>query len=91
MTNTTSSTPTPAQLKLIKSPLRQLVHAVLFYSFNGEATLENIRFKIECKFGEEDLPRSWRIQVRDILKLDPEIEKTDEDTWVLRTQDSSET
>ena len=43
------------------------------------------------RFGgdEGELPRNWKIQVRDVLKHDPEIEKMDDGTWVLRTQDEA--
>jgi len=70
--------------------MRHLVHTILFYSLGGEASLEELRKKIEYQF-EAVLPRNWKVQVRDVLKHDPEFEKTDDKTWVIRTQDSSET
>lgn len=90
MTNTTSSTPTPAQLKILNSPLRDLVRAELYFRHGGEASLDDLRSPIGSRFGDTLLPRNWKIQVRDILKLDPDIEKTEDNTWLLRTQDASE-
>jgi hypothetical protein len=90
MTNTISSTPTPAQIKLLKSPMRDLVRAELFFRHGGEASLDALRSRIDYKFDAGELPRNWRLQVRDVLKLDPDIEKTEDNTWVLRIKDDSE-
>ena len=69
--------------------MRDLVRAVLFYAHSGEASLSDIRYSIREKFCDDGLPRNWKVQVRDVLKHDPEIEKTEDDNWVLRTQGST--
>lgn len=90
MTNTTSSTPTTAPHKILNSPMRELVRVVLYFVRGGEADLSEIRQSISYKFDDDNaLPRNWKTQVRDVLKHDPEIEKTEDGTWVLRTQDES--
>jgi len=89
MTNTTSTTPASASQKALNSPMRDLVRAVLFYVHQSEASLTEIRYSIREKFCDDDLPRNWKVQVRDVLKHDPEVEKTEDDNWVLRTQGSN--
>jgi hypothetical protein len=71
--------------------MRDLVRAMLFFKLGCEASLAEIRSSIECRYDSSNLPRNWKVQVRDVLKHDPEIEKTDDGTWLLRTQDSVET
>lgn len=70
--------------------MRELVRVVLYFVRGGEADLSEIRQSISYKFDDDNaLPRNWKTQVRDVLKHDPEIEKTEDGTWVLRTQDES--
>lgn len=83
MTNTTSSVPGSVSHKVLNSPMRDLVRAMLYMN-GGEASLSGVRHSINSKFDTDYLPGNWRVQVRDVLKHDPEIEKTEEDTWVLR-------
>jgi hypothetical protein len=89
MTNTTTQASGSVAQKALNFPMRDLVRAVLHFTFDGEATLDQIRTLIGHRFDDE-LPRRWKTQVRDVLKHDPEIEKAADDAWVLRTPDSTE-
>jgi hypothetical protein len=88
---TPASKSASAQHKILKSPMRELVRSILYFVYAGEATASDVKSSINARFDDDDLPRTWKIQVRDVLKHDPEIEKTDDDTWVLRTPSSDET
>lgn len=58
------------------------------YVRGGELTLEDLRGAINRAANENDLPRRWRITVRDIVKHDPLIEKGDDGVYVLRADDT---
>lgn len=88
---TPASNSASAQHKILNSPMRELVRAILYFVYAGEATASDVKHSINCKFDDDALPRNWRVQVRDVLKHDSEIEKTEDDTWVLRTPASDET
>jgi hypothetical protein len=70
--------------------LRDLVRTAIFLE-GGEADLSDIQSFIRNRCDSGMLPPNWKIQVRDVLKQEPEIEKTEENTWLLRSAGVSTT
>lgn len=87
MSTNSTSPQESASHPCLKSPLRGAVHAVLYLQAN-ELYLDEIRSWIDRIAPDHTLPRRWRILVREILKHDPMVEKTDEGKFVLRTDDA---
>lgn len=65
--------------------MRELVRVVLFFRLGCEGSLDDIRSQIDDRYASGCLPSNWKIQVRDVLKHDPDIEKTEDGTWLLRS------
>lgn len=63
--------------------MRHLVWVAIF-SEGGEAKLSDIQSTIRNRY-DSSLPQNWKVQVRDVLKQDPDIEKTEDGTWLLRS------
>ncbi|MCC6527991.1 MAG: hypothetical protein IT373_35420 [Polyangiaceae bacterium] len=65
--------------------MRDIVRACLF--LHGDAaSLSDLQDMVRRWATDGVLPRNWRVQLRDVLKLDPDIEKGDDDVWLLRSQ-----
>jgi hypothetical protein len=83
-TNQTKSTSITLQDDVLNSPLRHFIHVALFLE-GGEGDLSDIRSFIRNRCDASMLPPNWKVHVRDLLKRDPEIERSEEGAWLLRS------
>lgn len=89
MANTTPLIPKTVSTNVLSSPMRDIVRAFLFLH-GDSASLSDLQSNVRHWSSDGVLPRNWRVQMRDVLKHDPDIEKGDDDLWLLRTQGAIE-
>ena len=73
-----------------RRPWRPLVHGALQY-LGGQASLRELYVEIEKAAPGNCTGRHWKAKVRQVVQLDPEIERVAKGVWRLRLQDASST
>ena len=84
MTNTSNVSDRQNAANTPRPPWRQVVRVAL-HRLGGQASLQALYAEIDREYAAADRWTHWQAKVRQVVQLDPEIERVGEGVWRLKS------